>query len=129
MQERLIPDEVAATIPALGATEECEAPLAAVHLFTPAGFRRALRRAVSDLCRTSVGPCRTSPEAMPALARSLPTPPRRSARWRSVRLRSSFGAFWSSAGRAAGTGTRQVTGGGTVCLPLPVRTQDEGPAS
>ncbi len=37
MQERLIPDEVAATIPALGATEECEAPLAAVHLFTPSG--------------------------------------------------------------------------------------------
>ena len=37
MQERLIPDEVAATIPALGATEECEAPLAAVHLSTPAG--------------------------------------------------------------------------------------------
>ncbi len=46
MQERLIPDEVAVTIPALGATEECETPLAAVHLFPPAG-RSGRRREVA----------------------------------------------------------------------------------
>ena len=78
-----------------------------------------------------VGPCRTSPEARPAPARdrgACPPPPRRSARWCPGRLRSSFGALRSSAGRATDSGTRQVTGGGTVCLPLPVRTQGEVPA-
>ena len=42
-------------------------------------------------CRTSVGPCRTSPEARPAPARdrgACPPPPRRSARWCPEQLRS-----------------------------------------